>query len=124
MLQWPIELGATSPRATEEAAFLMRRWFHIAIALILLACAVSPFVETAIQWNQSIFATGHDTESTIAVIALLIVLAFSIARLMAVFAPGLLCTLLNVSSSVIEQALSTLVFIIPDTSPPPLFLRI
>jgi p-aminobenzoyl-glutamate transporter AbgT len=102
----------------------MRRWFHIAIALILVACAISPFAETAIRWNQSIFTTGHDTESTIAVMALLIVLAFSLARLLAAFAPILLGTYLSVSSPAFKQALRGLVFIIPETSSPPLPLRI
>lgn len=102
----------------------MRRWFHIAIALILLACAISPFVETAIHWNQSIFTTGHDTESTIAVIALLLVLALSLARLVAKFVPSLLRTYLSVSLSAFKQALRGLVFVIPETSPPPLPLRI
>lgn len=96
----------------------MRRWFLIVIALILLACAMSPFVETAIHWNQSIFTTGHDTESTIAVIALLIVLAFSLARLLAAFAPSLLTARFGVSSSSFERTQRSFVFVIPESSPP------
>lgn len=41
-----------------------------------------PYAEFAIGWNQSIFDTGYDTESTIAVLALLLALAFALASLL------------------------------------------
>ena len=55
--------------------------FHIVLAAVLVVCIICPYVETALDWNQSIFDTGYDTESTVAVIALLLVLAFALAKL-------------------------------------------
>ena len=60
---------------------IRRRAFHAAIALILVVCAISPFVESAINWNDSVFATGYDTESTLAVLALLLELVIWLAGL-------------------------------------------
>jgi hypothetical protein len=84
---------------------------------------VSPFAETAIHWNESIFITGHDTESTIAVIALLLVLAFSLASLLAVFLPALLSAQLYIPSLSPSEPISNFVFVVPEASPP-LSLRI
>jgi len=49
---------------------MTRRTFHIVLALPLLACVLCPYVETVIHWNQTVFDTGYDGESTVAVIAL------------------------------------------------------
>ena len=53
---------------------------HILVALALFGCALSPFIETAIHWNGNIFQTGYDTESTVAVLLLLLELAYWIAK--------------------------------------------
>lgn len=57
----------------------------MAIALILIICAMSPFVETAVNWNDTVFATGYDGESTMAVLALLLELVISLAGLLVCF---------------------------------------
>ena len=61
---------------------LGRRLFHIAIALILVICVLAPYVELAADFNSSIFATGYDNETTIAVLLLLLELVISLAGLL------------------------------------------
>jgi hypothetical protein len=56
-----------------------RKAFHAALGLILISCLVCPFVELAIGWNDTIFCTGYDTESLIAVVVLLFELALALA---------------------------------------------
>lgn len=102
---------------------MTRRGFHILLAFILLICAACPYVEFAIHWNQTIFETGYDGESTVAIIALIVILAFALAKLLES------C----VSASTTEEPLfqpqevlrSTIGFTatLPDSSPP-LALRI
>jgi hypothetical protein len=60
-----------------------RRAFHVAIALILVICAISPYVESAANSNDTVFATGYDTESTLAILVLLLELVISLAGLLA-----------------------------------------
>jgi hypothetical protein len=59
-----------------------RRAFHALIALILVICAISPFVESAVNWNDSVFATGYDNETTLAILVLLLELVISLAGLL------------------------------------------
>jgi hypothetical protein len=62
----------------------MSRQIQLAIALLLLVCMVCPFVEMAADSNDSIFTTGRDQETSIAMILLLVELAFALAGLMTV----------------------------------------
>jgi hypothetical protein len=64
-----------------------RRGFHDSIALILLVCVICPYVEIALHWHESIFTTGYDTESIVAVIALLVILSLALTKLLAAFLP-------------------------------------
>jgi hypothetical protein len=57
------------------------RRFHILIAIFLLFCLLCPFVETALHSNDSIFQSGDDTESTVAILLLVLELAFALANL-------------------------------------------
>lgn len=67
---------------------MTRRRIHILLALTLLICGICPFVEEfVLDWNQSIFDTGYDGESTVAVIALVFILAFALAHLLGSFVP-------------------------------------
>jgi hypothetical protein len=100
-----------------------RRGFHILVALILLACAISPFVESAIHWNQTILETGYDTESTIGVIVLLFVLALALAKLLAPFLPLPLSPNFGINPSSRIGILCASLFVLPE-SPPTLPLRI
>ena len=74
-----------SARASKRDRQIRRRAFHVAIALILVICALSPFLETAVNWNDSVFATGYDGESTMAVLVLLLELVISLAGLLVCF---------------------------------------
>jgi hypothetical protein len=74
-----------SARASKLDRQIRRRAFHVAIALILVVCALSPFLETAVNWNDSLFATGYDGESTMAVLVLLLELVISLAGLLVCF---------------------------------------
>jgi hypothetical protein len=67
---------------------MSRRIFHIVIALILVACAVSPFVESALNSQDSVFSTGYDGESTLAIVVLLLELVLSLASLLIFLQPN------------------------------------
>jgi hypothetical protein len=99
------------------------RTFHALIALALVACALCPFVETAIHWNGTIFQSGFDTESTVAVLLLLLELAYGLARLLVVLLQSVLRSLSFVYFE--HLAVPTLDFgtVLPEISPP-LSLRI
>ncbi len=63
------------------------RWIGVLICVILLACLVSPFVETAVHSNGSIL-DGQDNESTVAILALCIALALAVASLVWISCAG------------------------------------
>lgn len=65
-----------------------RRIFHVLIALVLVACVVSPFVELALDCHDNMFSTGYDGESTLAVVVLLLELVLSFASLLAFLWPS------------------------------------
>jgi hypothetical protein len=64
-----------------------RRVFHVILSLLLVACLICPFVEFAIGWNDTLFSTGHDTESSLALVTLLLELVFMLAGLVALLVP-------------------------------------
>jgi hypothetical protein len=94
------------------------RIFHSVVALILLSCIVCPFVELALGWDNSIFMTGHDTETTLAVIILLLELIIALARILRSFSPDVEVMELIVSKHTRLISESGLSIVIPDTSPP------
>ncbi|HEX4002875.1 MAG TPA: hypothetical protein VHX36_09505 [Candidatus Acidoferrales bacterium] len=99
--------------------------FHTLAAISLLACAICPFVEIALHLNGSIFQNGHDTESTLALLLLLLELSFALGRLLV----GLLTRVLKKLNLVYfcseRLTASALNFplVLPEISPP-LSLRI
>ena len=78
-----------SERERQRKRQIRRRAFHVAIALVLVICAISPFAESAVNWNDSVFATGYDTETTFAVLVLLLELVISLAGLSVCFCQNL-----------------------------------
>ena len=62
-------------KASRPADSRRLRVFHAAIAVILVACVICPFIELAIGWNDTIFTTGYDGESTLAILVLVLELA-------------------------------------------------
>jgi hypothetical protein len=105
---------------------MTRRGFHIVLALILLACVLCPYVEFIRHWNQSIFDTGYDGESSVAIVALLLILAFLIASLLAHFIPDSAAAKSLVSSHpALRGSAPDFMSAAPEVSPPPLLpLRI
>jgi hypothetical protein len=65
-----------------------RRILHVVIALVLLACVVSPFIESALDCHDNVFSTGYDGESTLAVVVLLLELVLSLASLLVFLSPN------------------------------------
>lgn len=91
----------------------------MAIALVLVVCALSPFLETAVNWNDTVFATGYDGESSVAVLVLLLELVISIAGLHVC-----LCRTLQLGERIVIRQFSLIrelefSFKIPELSPPP-----
>jgi hypothetical protein len=103
---------------------MTRRGFHILLALILVACVLFPYVELALNWGQSLFDTGYDTETTVAVIALILILAFALAALLAHFVAGTTTQERLVDSRLISRTAFDFISAAPEYSPPPLPLRI
>jgi hypothetical protein len=94
------------------------RRFHVLVALILVACVVSPYVEAALDWNESIFTTGYDTESIVAIIALLLILSLGLAKLMAVFLPARITNEPIVAFRSPRKREHSSVFSVTEVSPP------
>ncbi len=69
---------------------MIRKAFHASVALFLLVCVLCPFVEMALQSNDSIFLTGNDTESSLAILVLVLGLALAVASVLVVLVPGIL----------------------------------
>ena len=74
-------MGREHQRKAQRKSQLRLRVFHIVIALILVICVLSPYVESAMDLNDSVFATGYDTETTVAILMLLLELVFSLTNL-------------------------------------------
>jgi ACR3 family arsenite efflux pump ArsB len=103
---------------------MTRKGFHILLALTLVLCVLCPCVEVALNWGQSLLDTGYDTETTVAVIALLVILAFALAKFLVsvlVYSTGK--GPLDESHKALRPVLD-FISILPDISPPPLPLRI
>lgn len=97
---------------------MTRRQFHILVAVVLLVCVVCPYVETAFDCDENIFTTGYDTESIVAVIALLLILSLTLAKLMAVFLPSRITNEPVVISQPLRKRDHSFVFDIPEVSSP------
>lgn len=72
---------------------------HSAVAAALVWCLLSPFVEFLLHENNSIFLSGRDTESTLALVLLLVELSFAVAKLLGFAARTVFRTLAVISSS-------------------------
>lgn len=90
-----------------------------AVALVLFGCMLCPFVEILLHWNGSIFVTGHDTESTVAFLLLLIELSVAIARSLVIILRGVLGRLgVAFCSNRVAEIGFVLPSILPTISPP------
>ena len=103
---------------------MTRKGVHILLALTLVVCVLCPYVELALNWGQSLLDTGYDTETTVAVIAFLLILAFALAKLLvSVLVDSTGEGPLDESRRPLRPLLD-LISTVPDVSPPPLPLRI
>jgi len=89
-----------------------------------VVCILCPYVEVAISWGQSLLDTGYDTETTVAVIALLTILAFAVGKfLVSIHVASTGEGPLDESHRTLRPILD-FISTLPDVSPPPLPLRI
>jgi hypothetical protein len=99
------------------------RAFHALVALVLFYCAVCPLFEIALHSNNCIFVSGNDTESSLALLLLVVELAFALGKQPIVFLPRVLKKLtLGYSDRLTMSALSFAT--VPPEISPPLPLRI
>ena len=70
-------------REHQRSQQFRRRAFHAIVAIILVVCVLSPYLESAVDLNDSVFATGYDTETTVAILMLLLELVLSLTNLLA-----------------------------------------
>lgn len=89
-----------------------------AAALALFTCTLCPFVEMLFHSDNSIFVSGHDTESTLALVLLLIELSFAIARLLVGLLPAIFEKLASVSFDTLVQRVVNFAIVFPTVSPP------
>lgn len=61
---------------------------HILVAVVLVACLLSPFVEIGVHSTGNIFRTGHDRETTLALLLLLVELATALGDFLVVLLAG------------------------------------
>jgi len=94
------------------------RAFHALVAVALLVCALCPFIELVLHSNNCIFFSGSDNESTLALLLLVMELAFALGRQLVVLLPRALKKLSLVYSN--RLALPALIFatVVPEISPP------
>jgi hypothetical protein len=97
---------------------MTRRQFHILVALILLVCVVCPYVEAGLDWNEGVITTGYDTESIVAILALLLTLSLMLAKLMAVFLPAQITDEPVVASRSSQSRHHSFVFGVLEVFPP------
>jgi hypothetical protein len=99
--------------------------FHALVALGIFVCALCPFLEMTSRCEGSIFQTGRDTESTIAILLLLFELAFAIARMFSALFIEVLQTSILIGPSPDLRWPTMLNFgAVPPEMSPPLSLRI
>lgn len=97
---------------------MTRRGFHIELALTLVACVLCPYVEGAIHWDQTIFDTGYDGESTVAIIALLLILVFVVATVLLRFVAHTRCLKRLVKPRWVFRPMLDFFSCLSETSPP------
>lgn len=94
--------------------------FHALVGLILLSCALCPFVEIALHLNGTIFQNGYDTESTLAVLLLLLELSFAVGRLLVALLPRILkqLSLFCICCNHLTLPTPNFRIVLPEISPP------
>lgn len=104
------------------------RKLHILIVVVLVACLFSPFVEIGVHSTGNIFRTGHDRETTLALLLLMVELATALGDFLVVLLAEFvekepLCSL-NPLSGPSDFEKSFWAPLSESESPPPIPLRI
>ena len=92
--------------------------FHVSIGLGLLACAVCPVIEILCHTNDSIFQTGHDTETTLALLFLLLELTVAVLKLVIRIVSEVLSRLCRLGPKRVSFLTAALEIVVPTPSPP------
>jgi hypothetical protein len=88
------------------------------LGLAIFACALSPLIEFLFHSDDSIFASGHDIDSTLAFVLLVVALSLVIARLLAVVRPAVLRRVGIVASDRLTPRFESIASVLPTISPP------
>ena len=112
------EIPTRGRMVAERSVRVSRRALHAVMALILVVCLVCPYVETALGWDGNIFTTGNDSETTLAVIILLVELILALTGVLSVFLPNARANEHVAQKSSRLTCESAFRFSCPDASPP------
>jgi hypothetical protein len=115
-----LEYDYLLPGMTRQGAKL----FHGMAAFGLLACAACPAVEFLCRSNDCIFLSGHDTETSLALLVLLVELAVASLKFAITLLPGVFLRLadaLHVDRIALGSWAS---LVVAEAASPPLALRI
>lgn len=67
---------------------MIRRLLHAAIVFFLLPCLASPFVEVSLHMTGTAFATGKDTETSLALLIVILGLSLVLTSFLVAVQPG------------------------------------
>lgn len=88
------------------------------LGLAIFACALSPLIEFLFHSDDSIFSSGHDINSTLAFVLLVVALSLAIARLLALVRPAVLQRIGVVPSYRLAPQSESAANVPPTISPP------
>jgi hypothetical protein len=97
--------------------------FHFFAAVGLALCAACPLIEIICRSNDCIFLSGHDTETTLAVILILMELTVACLKLTTALLPSF-SSLLRVFKGVVCAVTPQFLDVVPTTGSPPWTMRI
>jgi hypothetical protein len=99
------------------------KFVQAAAGLALVTCLLCPLFEILLHSDGSIFVSGHDMESTLALVLIVIELSLAVARLLALVLAVIFLQLgIVVSSRVFSEGEACSA--ITASPSPPIFLRI
>lgn len=99
------------------------RAIHLLVGLILLVCMACPDIENLCHSTGNIFVSGHDLETSVALLVIVLELSAASLKLAIDFLPALVGRLVTLESlcAVCDH---TWFFAVVPTSSPPLTLRV
>jgi hypothetical protein len=94
------------------------RAFHALVALVLFICAVCPFIEIALHLDDCIFLSGHDNESTLAFLLLVVELVFALGTMLVALFPRFLRRLSLAHFDRLTLSAVHFTIVLPEIFPP------